>query len=153
MPRRSAPLVTHRTLARGIALLRVAVGTALLTRPELLPRLLGVDRVTARRLRWAGQMLGGRDLGLGAGALATDVAARRRWLLTQVAVDAVDGAALFAALRRRAVLPLPAAVFGAAGVATAAVELRLALTAPPDAVPGGATPAGTVVPDITSLIG
>src|SRR5512135_1817515 len=128
MPRRpAAPLVTRHRLARGIALLRVAVGTALLTRPDLLPSVLGVDRVTARRLSWAGQMLGARDLGLGAGALATGVAARRTWLLTQVLVDAVDGVALLAALRRRAVLPLPAAAFAAAGVATAVVELQLAL--------------------------
>jgi hypothetical protein len=127
-------LLTHRSAAVGIAALRVAVGAGLLARPDLLPRVLGVDRVTAGRLRWAGQMLGGRDLGLGVGVLAAGAATHRPWLLVQAFVDAVDGVALLTAARRRAVVPLPAAALTATGLVSAAAELRLALSAPP--VPG-----------------
>jgi hypothetical protein len=80
----------------------MGVGAALLARPTTLPKALGVDSVTARKVGWLSPMVGARDLALGAGLVQ---AARRGsdprpWLLAAVFADAVDALAFGSATRQ-----------------------------------------------------
>jgi hypothetical protein len=118
---------------RLLALGRVMAGAGMLARPELLPRLVGVDAATAARVAWLGRMLGAREVALGAGTLA---ALRRgpgggpgggpgaaSWLLGSALSDAVDAAAFGGAVARGHVRP----VFGALVTATAAASAGVGL--------------------------
>jgi hypothetical protein len=114
---------------RLLALGRVMAGAGMLARPELLPRLVGVDAATAARVAWLGRMLGAREVALGAGTLA---ALRRgpgsgpgaaSWLLGSALSDAVDAAAFGGAVAHGHVRP----VFGALVTATAAASAGVGL--------------------------
>jgi hypothetical protein len=106
--------------------IRVTIGTTMLARPMLLPRPLGVDRITAGRISWLVRMVGARDFALGVGTLA----ARRRggllvWLGLAACCDAVDAVALGRATRRGDVGP----VMGALATATAVGGVALSAVA------------------------
>lgn len=90
-----------RKLAACTGLFRSVAGPVLLTRPDLLPRLLGVDSVTARRTAWITRLLAGRELAIGLGTLHAVLTRRpiRPWLYTQALCDATDAIALLAATR------------------------------------------------------
>jgi hypothetical protein len=130
-----------RAGAVGGALARTAVGVALLARPQVLPRGLGVDRVTARRMAWVVRLFAARDAALGLGTVYTTLTGRpvRPWLLAQAAVDVVDGAVLAVAVRTRQV-SLPR---GLAVVAVAAGGALGGLVTAVHADAGGEQDAGT----------
>jgi hypothetical protein len=90
---------------------------ALFARPESLPRSVGVDSVSARRMAWVVRLFAARDAALGAGAVHAVLAGRpaRPWLLAQALSDGSDALALGLAVRHRQV----AAARGAALVAFA----------------------------------
>ncbi|HEV2891214.1 MAG TPA: hypothetical protein VGX28_12635 [Frankiaceae bacterium] len=108
---------------------RGAAGVAMLARPALLPRALGVDSTTASRLTWMTRMVGARELAVGAGTL---LALRRgrhveEWALAALLCDGVDAAAFGTAVAKGDVRQVPGAVLvltAASGVALAAMALR-----------------------------
>jgi hypothetical protein len=110
------------------ALGRIGVGVALFARPESLPRAVGVDSVSARRMAWVVRLFAARDAALGAGALAAVLTGRpvRPWLLAQAFADGADAVAVGAAVRGRQVSAVRGAgviafaVGGCAGVLAAA---------------------------------
>jgi len=123
--------------AGAAAVGRVGVGVALLARPEALPRAVGVDSVSARRMGWLVRLFAARDAALGAGAAHAVLTGRpvRPWLLAQAASDGADAVAVSLAIRHRQVSPVRAAavvafaVGGFAGTLTAAARV--------DAAPAG----------------
>ena len=105
--------------ARLVAAGRVAVGVGMLVRPDLLPKVLGVDSGTAERMGWLGRMFGAREVALGAGLLAAQgTDAERGWVLGGALSDAADALAFAGAARRGVVRPLLG--WGCAGTASAA---------------------------------
>jgi hypothetical protein len=104
-----------------VGALRVGVGLGMAASPEVVPRTLGVDTVSARRMSWAVRMCAVRDAALGAGGLHAAVTRRdvRPWLLAQAFADAGDAAAVALALRARQVSTVRA--LGFAAVAAAAM--------------------------------
>jgi hypothetical protein len=112
---------------RGLGVLRTAVGVSAVARPTLIPRLLGVDRVTAERVTWLVRMLGAREIALGVGTLTTRSAG---WLAAGAMSDLTDALSTAEAVRRRhlattagsltAASALVAAAAGAAGSVAAA---------------------------------
>jgi hypothetical protein len=88
-----------------VGALRVGLGVGLAVRPELVPRMLGVDSVSARRMSWAVRMCAVRDAALGAGGLYAAVTSRdvRPWLVAQAFSDAGDAVSAGLALRDRQV--------------------------------------------------
>lgn len=79
----------HRLLStRAVAIGRTGVGATLLVRPRLLPELLGVDSASSARSSWALQMLGGREVALGVGALASQHS--RLWTAAGLLADLTD---------------------------------------------------------------
>jgi hypothetical protein len=123
------PRLASRPALAGSGAVRAGIGLALLARPEVLPRAMGVDAVTARRVGWLAAMVGARDLVLGAGLV---VAAWRRrdprsWLLALAVADAADAAVLAAAVATRRANPVSGLIgagLGAAGAAAEAAALR-----------------------------
>jgi len=112
--------------ARLVAAGRVAAGVGFLARPDLFPKMLGVDSGTAARMSWLGRMFGAREVALGAGLLLAGRSpeAARPWLLGGVVADAVDAVALGAAVRSgvvRAPVGLAFAAMGAAATGTGVV--------------------------------
>ena len=88
-------------LAAQLGAVRVGLGLAMLARPLLLPRPLGVDSLTASRVDWLVRMAGARDLALGAGTLAAVRSGGvRTWLLACAASDTADAVILTQAVRR-----------------------------------------------------
>ena len=123
------------TLER-LALGRAGAGTVMLTRPRLLPGLLGVDSATASRTSWVVQMVGARELALGLGTWVAvrrgDVPAARLWVAAGLLSDAVDAAVVASAVGRGRLSAGPgAAVVTVAG--TAAALQSAALTEWPEA--------------------
>jgi hypothetical protein len=122
----------HRRGARlgvlAASLGRVAVGAALVARPEALPRAVGVDSVSARRMGWVVRLFAVRDAVLGAGAVHALVRGRpvAGWLVAQSVSDGADAVALALAVRGRSVSAVRAApviafaVGGCAGTIAAA---------------------------------
>jgi hypothetical protein len=101
-----------------VAAIRCAIGVGALVRPASAVRASGVDRVTAERVAWLGQLVGGRDLALGVGLLRA-LARRedtRGWVRAGMLADAVDAVALGAAAARGTVSPLAGAAAAAAAV-------------------------------------
>jgi hypothetical protein len=106
-----------RVLPGLVAAIRCAIGVGALVRPAAAVRSSGVDRVTADRVAWLGQLVGGRDLALGVGLLRA-LARRedtRGWVRAGMFADAVDAVALATAAARGTISPLA----GAAGAAAA----------------------------------
>src|SRR3954468_20843013 len=78
-------------LAAQLGAVRVGLGVAMLARPLLLPRPLGIDAVTAGRVDWLVRMAGARDLALGAGTLAASkTGGQRSWVAAGLASDVAD---------------------------------------------------------------
>lgn len=114
-------LVSARQVAGAVGAFRTVVGPALLARPEVMARMLGVDGVTAARTRWLARMLASRELAIGLGtsfAVATGRSVRP-WLLVNAVCDAGDVVAAVLAARARQVSgprALGLGVFTLAGV-------------------------------------
>jgi hypothetical protein len=73
----------------------------MLARPLLVPRPLGIDRITASRVDWLVRMAGARDLALGAGTLAARrTPGQRLWVLASAGSDLADFLVLSNAVRR-----------------------------------------------------
>lgn len=105
-----------------ISLARVGFGVMFAIVPGLVPRLLGVDRQTAKRIGWLPRLVAGREIALGAGTLLAQRAGQdtRYWMASQAFSDATDGVAMLAALRNRHVNRVTGAmfvIFAAVGVA------------------------------------
>lgn len=93
---------TPRLLAAGIGVGRMGIAAAFLIDPASGLRVLGVDTATAKRAGYVARMLAVRDGLLGVGTL---LALSRRhgargWLASGAIADAVDAAAIMAALRQ-----------------------------------------------------
>jgi peptide-methionine (R)-S-oxide reductase len=113
-------------LAKLFAAGRLAIGAAVLARPEALTRGLRVDSSTARRTAWLARMFGVRDMVLGGGTLfaLSRRAAPGPWLVASAMSDATDAAALTAAIRQRQVSAPPAALGAGMAVVSVAVQAR-----------------------------
>jgi peptide-methionine (R)-S-oxide reductase len=73
----------------------------MLVSPDVLPRTLEVDAAARARTAWVVQMLGVREVALGAGVLAAQGSAgARSWTAAGTACDLVDALVLGAAVRR-----------------------------------------------------
>lgn len=107
----------------AIAATRVLVGTSMLARPALVPRLLGVDASTAARVSWIGVMLGAREVALGVGTLRS---LRRGdwtpWVVGSALCDAADALALGSATVRGHVRPVHGALASLSAAGSAAVQ-------------------------------
>lgn len=118
-------MVVRALRRNGLQLLsasRTAVGVAMLARPTLLPKSVGVDSTTAERLAWMTRMVGAREVALGAGTL---LALRRgrdveEWALAQVLSDAVDSLAFGTAAARGHVRPVHGALIAAVAASATA---------------------------------
>jgi hypothetical protein len=107
-------------VALAIGAGRVMLGSAFLAFPTFSVRILGLDTATAKRVRFLARMLAARDIGIGSGTLAAcPGAGAAPWLLAGAGADAVDAAALAAAIRQGSARG-PAAVGLVAGAAGAA---------------------------------
>ena len=109
--------------ARLVAAGRVALGVVMVARPDLLPRLLGVDSGTAGRMSWLGRMFGAREVALGAGLLAVGPEREREWLLGAALCDAVDAVAFAEAARRGVVRRALAGTFVVTAASAAGTEV------------------------------
>ena len=115
------------TAPASLASVRTGVGTVLLLAPHVLPQVLGVDAAARARTSWLVQMLGVREVALGAGVLTADRSGgARSWALAGSVSDVVDALAIGAAVRRGAVsrargsaVALSALAAGLAGLARA----------------------------------
>lgn len=113
-------------LAAQLGAIRVGLGAVMLARPLLLPRPLGIDGVTARRVEWLVRMAGARDLALGAGTLAAGRAGgQRTWVAAALASDAADALVLSQAIRRGQI----GRVMGGAAALSAVVAAALGVVA------------------------
>lgn len=133
------PRLRHTHLPHALGALRVTLGVVMLARPMLVPRPLGVDRITADRVSWLVRMLGARDFALGAGTLLAirsgqgtggDRAGLGSWLALSGVSDAVDALALARAVRRGHVGPVSGGLAAMSGVGAAALS-ALAILGPP----------------------
>jgi hypothetical protein len=126
--RAAASWLTPLRLAQG----RTGVGVVLLTRPTMIPRTLGVDRVSAERTGWAVQMLGAREVALGAGAWVSlrrgDARGSRLWLAAGLLSDAVDALVVAGAVGRDRVDKAPGAAVVAIATTAAAVAAAALVT-------------------------
>ena len=120
-------------LAAQLGAVRVGLGAAMLARPLLLPRPLGIDGVTASRVDWLVRMAGARDVALGAGTLAAaKTGGQRTWVAAALASDVADAVVLTHAVRRgrigrimggaAALSAVGAAALGVVALATAGEE-------------------------------
>lgn len=120
--------------ARAIGALRAALGVAMITRPSLVPRLLGVDRVTAERMTWLTRLAAGREIALGFGAVTARGPGARRWVAAGAFCDLVDAWTLATAVRRRHInRVLGTGAIGTSVIAAAGGIAALARPAPPTA--------------------
>ncbi len=94
----------RQVTVRQLSLARAGAGVAMITRPTLLPSLLGVDSASARTMSWTTRMLGAREIALGLGTWTAlrrpDAAAARLWLWAGVLSDGVDALAVGSAAAR-----------------------------------------------------
>ena len=109
--------------ARLVAAGRVALGVGMVVRPDLLPKLLGVDSGTASRMSWLARMFGAREVALGAGLLAAGAGREREWLLAGALSDGVDAVAFAAAARSGMVRPALGAAFTLTAATAAGTEV------------------------------
>jgi hypothetical protein len=110
-----------RTIARGIALGRIAIGAAIVAAPTRFTRGWVGDVATQPGAQAISVALGARDVAVGAGSLLAlqRGADARAWVAASVLCDAADGIATFS---RRDHLPTA----GAIGVTTLAGSAALA---------------------------
>ncbi|HVF03413.1 MAG TPA: hypothetical protein VNA20_01095 [Frankiaceae bacterium] len=109
--------------ARLVAAGRVALGVGMVARPDLLPKLLGVDSGTASRMSWLGRMFGAREIALGAGLLVAGRDREGEWLLGAALSDAVDAVAFAEAARRGVVRPALGGAFTVTAATAAGTEV------------------------------
>ena len=89
------------TAPASLACVRTGVGTVMLLAPHVLPQVLGVDAAGRARTSWVVQMLGAREVALGAGVLRADgPGSARAWAVAGSACDVVDALVVAAAVRR-----------------------------------------------------
>ena len=88
------------TSPRALASVRTGIGTVMLLVPDVLPQVLGVDAESRARTTWLVQMLGVREVAMGAGVLSGDRTGARALALAGSACDVVDALAIGAAVRR-----------------------------------------------------
>jgi hypothetical protein len=126
MTRMKLSRLSAGSIARLAAGGRIALGVAVLARPETLVRAYRVDAATARRVSWLVRMLGARDLALGVGTLhaLTRGGQPRPWLALAALADAVDAAALTMAVRRQQVAVAPGVLSVGAAAGSVAVHLN-----------------------------
>ena len=85
----------------AFATVRTGIGTVMLLAPQVLPLVLGVDTAARVRTSWVVQMVGVREIALGAGLLAARRSGDARpWLLAGSACDVVDALVIGGAVRR-----------------------------------------------------
>lgn len=124
----SPRVLAVRQTATAFGAVRCVLGTAMLVRPALLARVLGVDEATTRRTGWVTQMVGAREVALGVGTLAAvrSCGPLAPWFGAQAAADAGDALAIGLALRRQDVHRIGALVvaFAIGGTATDLVAMR-----------------------------
>jgi hypothetical protein len=88
----------------SLAAVRTGVGAVMLLTPQVLPQVLGVDAGARQRTSWVVQMLGAREVALGAGVLNAERSGEvRAWAVAGSACDVVDALVVAAAVRRGAV--------------------------------------------------
>ncbi len=113
-------MMDARTLARGIALGRVAFGVALLATPSRSTTVwLGRDDASRPGTAVAVRGLGARDLALGAGTLAASPDALAAWVAASIMGDLSD---LAATLRAGSAIPRTGRI-GVSALAAGAVGL------------------------------
>ena len=88
------------TAPRSLASVRTGIGTVMLLAPHVLPQVLGVDAAARARTTWLVQMLGVREVALGAGVLTAGPPAVRALAVAGSACDLVDALVVGAAVRR-----------------------------------------------------
>lgn len=94
------------TAPTTLASVRTGIGTVMLLAPQLLPHVLGVDAASRARTSWLVQMVGAREVALGAGVLVADRSgAGRVWAVAGSACDLADALVVGGAVRRGAVSP------------------------------------------------
>ena len=87
---RSAALLA--TVPTSLATVRTGIGAVMLLAPQLLSQVLGVDAASRARTSWLVQMVGAREVAMGAGLLAADRSGTARaWALAGAASDLADG--------------------------------------------------------------
>ena len=120
--RAAAAALTPSRLSLG----RAGVGATMMLRPTLLGDVMGSDRTTSTGAAWVVQMLGARELALGAGAVTAlrrgDSRAARLWLAAGMLCDAVDAVVVAGAVGRGRVATAPGAALVAVATAAAAVQ-------------------------------
>jgi peptide-methionine (R)-S-oxide reductase len=95
--------VVVRTLVRpeALATVRTGIGVVMLLAPQVLLRVLEVDGPARARTSWVVQMVGVREVALGAGVLTAEgTGPTRPWALAGSACDVVDALVIGAAVRR-----------------------------------------------------
>jgi len=113
----------------SLAAVRTAIGTVMLVAPQVVPHLLGVGAASRARISWVVQMLGVREVALGAGVLAAQQSADARgWVVAGGVCDLVDAVVVAAAARRGAVDAAPAAAVAVSALAAGVVGLARAGT-------------------------
>lgn len=113
-----------RTLQQGLiqssvplGAARTLVGAAVLARPTLLAKGLGLDTSTAERTAWLARFFAGRDFALGIGSAAGS----RGCQLASCASDFSDFVAVSVAIRAKHVKVLPGVVAAVTAAGAAAV--------------------------------
>lgn len=126
----AARTVGPRLTTELVAQVRAVMGVGMVVRPVLVSRALGVPEPVAQQTGWSMQMLGGREIALGAGTWLAqrsgDRRAARLFVGMSLVADAVDSLALSRAVGRKTVRPWLgglgiAAAVGAVGVEAAEV--------------------------------
>jgi hypothetical protein len=128
----------------ALAGLRTAVGVGAWATPNVAGRMFGLDPDANPQASYLGRLFGVRDIALGAGALTSEGADRRRWVQLGIACDLADAAAGFIALRT-GVLPKPAAIM-VTGVALVAAGMGAAALASENGEDAISAPAAADVP-------
>ena len=104
--------VSARVRPEQVALTRAGIGAVMITRPRLLPGILGIDSATSARMGWSTQMLGVRELALGLGTFGAlrspDRRSARLWITAGMLCDAGDALAVGGALAKGRVAKVPA---------------------------------------------
>jgi hypothetical protein len=128
VPRR-AGIPNARTAGIAIGLGRTAIGAVFFAAPITALRIVGADSATAARVTWLSRMTAARDGVLGVGTARSSASGRGAagWLIAGAVADAVDAAALTAAMRERRAGGAGGVAMIAAAAATSALGAWAAL--------------------------